>query len=95
VVDRNELTAHLEEVRERFGLAAARALAAPGELGGADADAIGAVIAGAIHYLLIRARKVRLYSGIDLGSDAGWARIEGAIAALLGAGAGPPGEGQG
>ena len=75
--ERNEVTIRLEAVRERRGLALMRALG--GDLSPeVDLAAIAAVLAGSVHYLLLRARWVRIFNGIDLRSDDGWARLEAA-----------------
>lgn len=80
--ERNEVTARLEEVRERRGLAISQVLArdVPESV---DVAALAAVLASAVHYLLLRARKIRLFNGIDLQTEAGWARLEEASRALL------------
>jgi AcrR family transcriptional regulator len=75
--ERNEVTIRLEGVRERRGLALMKALG--GDLSpGVDLAAIAAVLAGSVHYLLLRGRWIRIFNGIDLRSDEGWARIEAA-----------------
>jgi AcrR family transcriptional regulator len=82
LVERNEVTARLEEVRERRGLALMGALVqglpAPG-----DVPAVAAVLAGGIHYLLVRARRIRVFNGIDLRTDEGWSRLEAAARAMV------------
>lgn len=81
IISRNELTAHLEEVRERRGLDLLALLRdAPAEL---DLAAVLTVASGAIHYLLVRARSIKIYLGIDLRSDEGWARIEAVLASFV------------
>jgi AcrR family transcriptional regulator len=80
VVERNELTAILEAQREQWGEQAARLL------GGNDfaqrpelLDLTLLIVAG-IQHLLVRGRKIRVFGGIDLQSDAGWARLKAALA---------------
>ena len=46
---------------------------------GLDIAAMGAIIGADISYLVSRGRKIRFYNGIDLDSEAGWRRLEGAI----------------
>ena len=50
---------------------------------GPDIAAMGAIIGAGISYLVSRGRKIRLYNGIDLGSEAGWQRLEGAIDTMI------------
>jgi AcrR family transcriptional regulator len=83
--ERNEVTARLEAVRERRGLALSEVLA-QGAPSGADVAAIAGLFAGAVHYLLLRARKIRLFNGIDLSTEQGWARLQAcALRMVLGA----------
>jgi AcrR family transcriptional regulator len=78
LVERNELTAIMEEARESLGL---RLLA---ELFPDVADkrrlaAVGAVLSAGVTYLALRRRKIRWYSGVDLKSDEGWEQIAASI----------------
>jgi AcrR family transcriptional regulator len=73
--ERNEVTARLEEVRERRGLKLIAVLARDAPRG-VDVAAATAYFASAVHYLLLRARKIRVFNGIDLRSDEGWGRLE-------------------
>ena len=57
LVERDEVIAQLEDVRERRGLALMGALAA-GLEGSHDLAAVSAILAGGIHYLLVRARLI-------------------------------------
>ncbi len=81
LVERNELTAIMEDARERLGL---RVL---GELFPDVADtsrlgAISAVLSAGVTYLALRRRKIRWYSGVDLQSDEGWRQIALSIQAM-------------
>jgi AcrR family transcriptional regulator len=80
--ERNEVTARLEEVRERRGLAVSEVLARdlPHEV---DVAAIAAMFSGAVHYLLLRARKIRIFNGISLHSEQGWLRLEAAAKRMV------------
>jgi AcrR family transcriptional regulator len=80
--ERNEVTARLESVRERRSMALLKALAhdVPPST---DVAAIAALFGAAVHYLLLRARKIRIFNGIDLRTDEGWARIERAAQAMV------------
>ncbi|MCL2450112.1 MAG: TetR/AcrR family transcriptional regulator [Polyangiaceae bacterium] len=82
LVERNEITARLEEVRERRGLELTRALAhdiPPG----VDIPALAALFGSSIHYLLLRARLIRVFNGIDLRSNEGWERLEAAAVSMI------------
>jgi AcrR family transcriptional regulator len=82
VVERNELTAILDAQREHWG-AQAEAL-----FGGDEFQrlphlrGITLLLVVGVQYLLVRARNTRMFSGIDVGSDAGWAAIKASIAGM-------------
>lgn len=82
IVERNELTAILEAEREDWG-AQAEAL-----FGGEEFHrlphlrGITLLLVVGVQYLLVRARKTRVFSGIDVGSDAGWRAIKASVAAM-------------
>ena len=81
LVERNDLTAIMEEAREHLGL---RLLA---ELFPDVADkrrlgAMSAVLSAGIAYLALRRRKIRWFSSVDLQSDDGWKEIVFAIEAM-------------
>jgi AcrR family transcriptional regulator len=93
IVERNELTAILETEREQWG-AQVEAL-----FGGADFErapqlrGITLLLVAGVMYLLVRARKIRVFGAIDLHSDAGWATLKAAVAGMAQqafAGAPPP-----
>ena len=78
MVERNELTAHLEDMRERQGRSLAAALQ-----DGADAlreppvdeDALVAIMTAAILYLAARSRKIRTFNGLGIRQEEGWRRL--------------------
>lgn len=77
LAERGPFQGVLEARREAFGLALLQfATDAPPNL---DVPALVTVLTGSIHYLLIRARQVRWFNGIELNTTAGWQRIEDAI----------------
>ena len=82
IVERNELTAILETEREQWGVQA-EAL-----FGGEDFErapqlrGITLLLVAGVMYLLVRARKIRIFGGIDLHSDAGWAALKAAVAGM-------------
>jgi hypothetical protein len=50
---------------------------------GVDVAALAGLFSGAVHYLLLRARKIRLFNGIDLHTEEGWLRLEAAGRAMV------------
>jgi len=84
MVERNELTIALAEVREARGMEAmeriARRFALPATL---DLAALVALFAAATNYLLVRSRGIRYFQGLDLRRDEGWERLF-AIIGLVG-----------
>ena len=75
MVARNELTEELEAVREANALKMMELFIPPaGE--GPDLAPLVTMIGAALTYLVVRSRKIRWYSGLDLQSDEGWRRIE-------------------
>ena len=78
--ERNELTVILEAEREEWGFEVAQML------GGAQSleqhpHLLGStvlLIAG-VQYLLLRARRIRVFGGINLQSDEGWVQIKQAV----------------
>jgi len=79
-IETNELTQALSEVREARGLAIMERLAARFDLAvKADLAALVALFAAGTNYLLIRARGVRYFQGVDLHGKAGWDRLVAAI----------------
>jgi AcrR family transcriptional regulator len=85
LIERNEVTAKLEEVRERRGLQLMKALAfdAPPHV---DVAAVSALFASSVHYLVLRARLIRVFNGVDLRAEEGWARLQdAALSMILGA----------
>jgi AcrR family transcriptional regulator len=82
MIERNELTVELEAIRENtmmnfFEMFFHSANKGP------DIAAMGAIIGAGISYLASRGRKIRFYNGIDLDSEAGWQRLEGAIDTMI------------
>ncbi|MDP9102409.1 MAG: TetR/AcrR family transcriptional regulator [Pseudomonadota bacterium] len=81
MVERNEFTAIMEEARETLGL---RLMA---DLYPDIADqrllaGVSALLSAGVTYLVLRARKIRWYAGVNLKSEEGWAEVEAAIRAL-------------
>jgi AcrR family transcriptional regulator len=79
IVQRNELTAILETEREEWGFRAEDLL------GGAEwrqrPHLRGTTLlwVAGVQYLLLRARTIRIFGGIDLRTDAGWQVLKGSL----------------
>jgi len=82
VQDRNELTAILEAEREAWGEEAARVLGGAEFARVAHVNAITILLVAGVQHLLARARKLRVFGGIDVRTDAGWAELKAGIRAL-------------
>ena len=83
LVQRNELTDELAAVREAQGMEILDLLpAATGSAGDRDLGAVGALLHAGVMYLVLRSRTADGFMGVDLQSDEGWSRIEGAIESL-------------
>ncbi len=76
IVQRNELTAILETEREQWGAQAEQVL------GGAEwrerphLHGVTLLWIAGVQYLLVRARTIRIFGGIDLRTDAGWLALK-------------------
>lgn len=84
LVERNELTAILEAEREQWGeememLFGGEAFRSRPELRG-----ITLLLVAGVQYLLVRARTIRVFGGIDLHSDSGWAALKASLYAAAG-----------
>jgi AcrR family transcriptional regulator len=77
--ERNELTEEMSKERERQSL---QWLSLAPNLQGADLAAVASILAAGQVYLTLRAKTSDYYNGIELNSEDGWKRIEGAVALL-------------
>ena len=76
MVERNELTVCLEEVREQQGLQLTKQLIAMQKQHPAvDVAALAAIMSAAINYLAARSQHIHWFNGVDLQDDAGWQRL--------------------
>jgi AcrR family transcriptional regulator len=82
MIERNELTVELETIRENTMMNFFEMFFQSVNKG-PDIAAMGAIIGAGISYLASRGRKIRFYNGIDLDSEAGWQRLEGAIDTMI------------
>jgi AcrR family transcriptional regulator len=79
VVERNELTAILEAEREAWGHEASRLLGGKEFAERPELQELTILLISGVQYLLLRARRIRIFGGIDIQSDAGWASLKAAV----------------
>ncbi len=82
--NRTALVIALEDIREKRALEIAEWLAAQYRIPrGLDIEAIAALLAAALNYLAARSRKIRVFSGVKIKSDADWERLLKAVDRLV------------
>ncbi|HEX2543125.1 MAG TPA: helix-turn-helix domain-containing protein [Caldimonas sp.] len=79
VVERNALTAILESEREHWGEEASRLLGGTAFAGRAEMRGLTLLLISGVQYLLVRSRKIRIFGGVDIQQDAGWAELKASI----------------
>ena len=79
MVERNELTAVLESEREAWGEGASRLLAADEFARRPALRGLTLLLVAGVQYLLVRSRKIRIFGGVELKSDAGWDELKASI----------------
>lgn len=84
VVERNALTAILEAEREQWGEAVEQRFAGEAFRSRPELRGITLLLVAGIQYLLVRARTIRVFGGIDLQTDAGWAALKASVRAASG-----------
>ena len=82
MIERNELTAELETIRENTMMNFFD-MFFPSTDEGPDIAAMGAIIGAGVSYLVCRGRQITIYNGVDLQSEAGWRRLEKAIDTMI------------
>jgi len=82
MVERNELTAELETIRENTMMNFFD-MFFPASDTGPDIAAMGAIIGAGISYLVSRARQISIYNGVNLDSETGWRRLERAMETMI------------
>ena len=82
MVERNDLTIELETIRETTMMNFFD-MFFPATRKGPDIAAMGAIIGAGISYLVSRGRQIRFYNGVDLESEEGWKRLEGAMDTMI------------
>ncbi len=84
LLEGNELTQELAQVRDHFGIESLKFLnqkfAFPPDK---DISAMSAILVAGIVYLVLRAKIHPTFLGIDFSSPTGWQRIEAAISSLV------------
>ncbi len=83
MLERNELTIAIAKDREAKGYELSRRLKGKMNLHGSESDAAIALLVSGIYYLVLRARTVDVFNGVDLSSDEGWKHIEKAIRQIV------------
>lgn len=76
VLERNTLTAILEAEREAWGDEATRVLAGPALQQRPELRTLTLLLVAGVQYLLLRARRIRVFGGLEIQSDAGWDEIK-------------------
>ena len=79
IAERNELTAILESEREQWGTQAAQLLAGKEFAKRPELQGLTLLLIAGVQYLLVRSRKIRIFGGVDITSDAGWATLKAAV----------------
>lgn len=82
MVEQNELTGILRNVREDMAIRIFGEFGAKLAVTDADAAAITTLLSAAVSYLLLRSRDTEVYNTVNIRSDKGWERIENAIAMI-------------
>jgi len=82
LVERNELVAVLESEREAWGERAAQLLGGPEFARRPELRGLTILLVAGVQYLLVRSRKIRIFGGVDLTSDAGWDELKAAVRAF-------------
>jgi AcrR family transcriptional regulator len=76
VLERNPLTAILETQREEWGERASQLLGGEDFARHPEWRGLTLLLVAGVQYLLLRSRKIRIFGGIDLRSDAGWDELK-------------------
>ncbi len=79
---RNELTAILEAEREAWGEQATRVLGGAEFATRPELRGVTLLLVAGVQHLLLRSRRIRVFGGLDLHTDAAWDELKAAIGAL-------------
>jgi AcrR family transcriptional regulator len=84
LLEGNELTHELANVRNQLALDSLKLLKRKGEFPqDKDIPAIGAILIAGVVYLTLRTKASNTFMGIDFSSPAGWQRIEAALESIV------------
>jgi AcrR family transcriptional regulator len=84
LTNRTRLVVALEAARERRALELAAWIGEHYRLpAAADVEAVGMLLGGAVNYLAVRARTIRVMSGVGVRTDADWERILAAVGSVI------------
>ena len=82
VLQRNELTAILEEQREAWGEQASLLLGGDEFARRPELLGLALLLVAGVQYLLVRSRMIRVFGGVDLRSDEGWDELKTAVRSM-------------
>ncbi len=82
IVERNELTAILETQREQWGAQAEVVFGGEHYRRSPHLHGITLLLVAGVQYLLVRARTIRVFGGLDLRSDADWSMLKASLRAM-------------
>lgn len=82
VAERNELTAILEIEREAWGEEAARILGGKEFNARPELRGVTLLLIAGVQYLLLRARKIRIFGGLDIQGEAGWSALKASVRSM-------------
>ena len=82
IAERNELTATLETEREAWGEQTSRILGGKEFERRPELQGLTLLLVSGVQYLLVRSRRIRIFGGIDIRSDAGWRELKLAVRVL-------------
>lgn len=85
IVERNALTAILETEREQWGAQVEARIGGPEFLRRPELRGVTLLLVAGVQYLLVRARSIRHFGGLDLHADADWQQVKESIARMAGA----------
>jgi hypothetical protein len=79
VAQRNELTVILEEEREQWGDGVGELLGGQELMHRPELKNVTLMLIAGVQYLLVRSRTIRVFGGVDIGSDEGWQALKQSI----------------
>jgi AcrR family transcriptional regulator len=82
IVERNALTAILEAEREQWGEQAERLLGGEAFRRAPHLRGVTLLLVAGVQHLLVRARRIRVFGGLDLHTDEGWQTLKASIRRL-------------